>query len=103
MLPLDPAGTYPVCTGGKHACPPDECGGPGGYRARLRERISRAAVDDRGLIAETVRRFLEEDDRGTADERAALAAALGRAKGRAQLDPDRFDRRAVNAALARLG
>jgi len=103
VLPLDPVSAYPVCTGGKHACPPDECGGPGDYRARLRERISRAAWDDLGLIAEAVRRFLEHGDRGMPDEREHLAAALARAKARDRLDPDRFDRRAVNAARARLG
>lgn len=102
VLPLDPTGAYPVCTGGRQACPPEECRGPGGYRALLRERVSLAAVDDLGLIAEAVRRFLEDGDRGTPDEREHLAAALARAKERDRLDPDRFDRRAVDRAWQRL-
>ena len=32
QLPADPNTTYPVCTDGKLACPPEDCGGiPGFY------------------------------------------------------------------------
>jgi hypothetical protein len=32
QLPLDPNASYPVCTDGELACPPDDCGGiPGFY------------------------------------------------------------------------
>lgn len=26
ILPIDPSATYPLCTGGKCACPPEDCG-----------------------------------------------------------------------------
>ena len=29
--PLDPTGLYPLVVTGKRACPPEDCGGPGGY------------------------------------------------------------------------
>ena len=31
FLDRDPKKTYPVCTGGSGACPPEDCGGPPGY------------------------------------------------------------------------
>jgi hypothetical protein len=32
LLPVDPNASYPVCTDGQRACPPDDCGGiPGFY------------------------------------------------------------------------
>ena len=30
-LPADPTTAYPVCTGGQLACPPEDCGGVGGF------------------------------------------------------------------------
>lgn len=39
ILPRDMDIRYPVCTGGKRACPPEDCGGPRSYDAFL-EAIS---------------------------------------------------------------
>ena len=40
VAPRNPAVTYPSCTGGKRACPPEDCGGVWGYEEFL------AAVSD---------------------------------------------------------
>jgi len=37
-LPADPNTTYPVCTGGERACPPEDCGGISGYYRLMEER-----------------------------------------------------------------
>ena len=34
--PPDANATYPVCLGGRRACPPEDCGGPYGYRDLLK-------------------------------------------------------------------
>jgi hypothetical protein len=39
VLPADPKVRYPVCIGGKRACPPEDCGGVWGYE-QLRAAIS---------------------------------------------------------------
>lgn len=35
VTPADPAVTYPACTGGRRACPPEDCGGVWGYENLL--------------------------------------------------------------------
>ena len=43
-LEADPAVDYPVCIGGKRACPPEDCGGVYGYREILKTVSSGSAV-----------------------------------------------------------
>jgi hypothetical protein len=38
MVPAEPPLTYPRCVAGARRCPPEDCGGPGGY-ARFLEAI----------------------------------------------------------------
>jgi len=35
VAPADPTVAYPVCTGGRRACPPEDCGGVWGYQHLL--------------------------------------------------------------------
>ena len=44
---LDPApkNARPACTGGRRACPPEDCGGPWMYMERLRARKNRQRAD----------------------------------------------------------
>lgn len=39
-FPAEAGPRYPACTGGRHACPPEDCGGPWGYQEFL------AAIND---------------------------------------------------------
>lgn len=71
ILPLEDGADYPVCTHGRRACPPEDCGGPWGYRQLL----------------ETL------DDPTDSDHEGMLDWTGG------PIDPDEFDLDAVNSAL----
>jgi len=76
VQPAEPGVAYPRCTGGKRACPPDDCGGIAGYYRML-------AV-------------LTEPDH---EDHQATLAWLGLSSA-AEFDPDRFEAGAVNEDLA---
>ncbi|MCP4937084.1 MAG: plasmid pRiA4b ORF-3 family protein, partial [bacterium] len=44
LLP-DPRIAYPVCTGGRRAGPPEDCGGPWGFMSRYNARRKGARID----------------------------------------------------------
>ncbi len=82
-LPLDPKRTYPACIDGKHAAPPEDCGGALAYM-QVRQKLKyRAVFGDDGRDDD----FDDEDD--WRDE----------SLGYQTFDPDKFSRRDVNVRL----
>ena len=67
----DAATAYPACTGGEGACPPEDCGGPGGF-AELKELLAGPPSPER----EEMRVWADEDyDPAHFDLAAANTAA----------------------------
>lgn len=84
--------TYPVCIGGRRAGPPEDCGGPWAFLERTQpHRIFAITV----RVAEIIGQIL--DDVTVLDDYRDELAGL-----RPWLEIDRFDRRALNRALAGL-
>jgi hypothetical protein len=54
--PRRPRTAYPLCTEGKRACPPEDCGGPGGYAEILELLVDPARPDP-----EDIRGWIEPD------------------------------------------
>lgn len=48
---LDGRFVYPLCVGGARACPPEDCGGPGGYEHLLEVLKNSKAEDHDDLVA----------------------------------------------------
>jgi hypothetical protein len=101
-FPLDPRKRYPVCTDGAGDCPPEDCGGPWGYRQLLEARCSwpewEAAREDAALVAQRLLDWSAGGPRPTYDD-AAFVDALERMRERLDDAPIAFNRRTVNTAL----
>lgn len=85
VVRFDKSRTYPTCTAGKNAGPPEDCGGPEAYmnaRNFLSRRKGRKAKAPRGRVSWSQKEFYRENYKG--------------------FDPDAFDRDEVNRQLAEL-
>lgn len=102
VLTLDPQRRYPMCTGGARACPPEDCGGPSGYRAHLDRYYSAKALwqarQDMAVVAQRVLVFLEGGPRPSEEDKE-WRKAWRRMQQRLETDPRSFSRRVVNQAL----
>jgi len=84
-LPIHPRKIYPVCVAGKCSAPPEDCGGPHAFMANRQHyaRFDRERSDDD--LDEIMDEFDEEESDSFSD-----------------YNPDRFNRRQINRALAKL-
>jgi len=105
VLPLDPRKRYPICTAGAGDCPPEDCGGPWGYRTPMEGQCSLLSLlqarEDVLLVAQRLLEFSDDGPRPTTDD-AEFMAALERMRDRLEDAPIAFERRAVNTALRKL-
>ena len=100
-LDRNPKKTYPVCTGGSGACPPEDCGGTAGYLEWREEATGWDAWSDRDLVVGFVVDVLEGRSAGrlTDDGREIIQDALERMAARQPFLQTTFYRRTVNEAF----
>ena len=91
---------HPVCTGGAHGCPPEDCGGPAGYAERRLEAAGFDALEDLATLADWVQDVVldgKTDPLADAERLGDLEDVPDRMKARQPYLADEFSRRAVNA------
>ncbi len=85
-LPLEVRKTYPLCTGGGGACPPEDCGGPASFMARRDDGFSFDALEDLDTVVEVIQQVAQKDGSEPLaldqETRWRLQDALDRAKAR---------------------
>ena len=98
VLPFDPERALASCIGG--AAPPEDCPGTLAYLKRLDWHKSHLPFEELGLMAEALQRWLDaEGDRHALGALDELREAVDRVEAYQALQPDRFDRRALNRQL----
>ena len=103
VLPFDPKRKLPSCTGGSRAAPPEGCAGAWAYLQRLDEHKSHLPLEELGLMAEALQRWLDaEGDRHALGDLDEFREAVDHVEAYRAFQPDRFDRRALNRQLRAL-
>ena len=78
-LPFDPKRALPSCIGGSRAAPPESCAGAWAYLQRLDGHKSHLPLEELGLMAEALQRFLDsEGDRQAIGDLDELREAVDR-------------------------
>jgi len=95
--------TYPVCTGGDGACPPEDCGGPESFMDHRDDWLSFEAFEDLDTMVEVLQDVVRKDEseKIALDEetRWRLEDAVERARAREDAQGRLFSRRDVNSRL----
>jgi hypothetical protein len=95
--------TYPVCTGGDGACPPEDCGGPESFMARRNSWYSLDALEDLDTMVEVLQQVALKDGSEVLaldqETRWRLEDVLERGKARERAQGRPFSRRDVNSSL----
>jgi Plasmid pRiA4b ORF-3-like protein len=104
IVPLDPRCVYPVCTTGKRAGPPEDCGGPWSYMRRVDQH--HLPMEAMVTLATALERLLKADDQTTIHQirgdRDTFRDAVDQLDAYLEFQPEHFDRRDVNAQLCAL-
>jgi hypothetical protein len=102
-LQRDARKTYPVCSGGDGACPPEDCGGPESFMDHRDDWLSFEAFEDLDTMVEVLQGVVEKDgsERLALDQetRWRLEDAAERTRAREEAQGRPFSRRGVNARL----
>jgi hypothetical protein len=104
IVPLDPHRIYPVCTGGKRAAPPEECGGAWAYLQMVdRHHVPLEAM---AVVAQVLNRVLKADDQTTIrqiiGDQETFREAVDQLDAYLQFRPEHFDCRDVSNRLRAL-
>ena len=95
--------TYPVCTGGDGACPPEDCGGPESFIDHRNDWLSFEAFDDLDTMIEVLQGVVWKDESEVLalneETRWRLEDVVEWARAREQAQGRPFSRRDVNARL----
>jgi len=87
ILPAEKGGRYPVCTAGKRACPPEDCGGICGYEEFL-ETIANPEDEEHDETLEWVGGDFDPEEFDLDEVNAALQAIKpARGRRKAQMEP----------------
>ena len=94
--------TYPTCTDGDGACPPEDCGGPAAFMAHRDDILSLDGMEDLETMAEILGEVAQERRPELLEDKDTiwrLEQALERSRERKEAQGRTFERRTINARL----